>query len=249
MSQPRPPSPKAALAALLTLAAVIGVGLLVAWAVANPLRLHPISPDARKVFDLYNVVLGFALLIFLLVEGAILYTVIRFRRRDDRMPKQVHGNNKLEVAWTFVPMVILASIFGLTINTMVDINRPPASGTLNVDVVGHQWVWEFRYPEQGITVFGTPAQTPEMVVPVGETVHLKITSTDVVHSFYVPRLLRKLDAVPGHTNEMRFLIDEPGRYDGQCAEFCGVGHTDMRFAITALEPADFQAWVQEKAPQ
>jgi cytochrome c oxidase subunit 2 len=250
VSQPANPRVKAALWGLLAAVVLAGVGLILAWAVANPLRLEePVTPAADKVFNLYNVVLGFALGVFLLVEGAIIFTVLRFRRRDDRLPEQVHGNNKLEAAWTVAPALILASLFGLTVHTMIDINESPPPGSLNIDVVGHQWVWEFRYPEQGITVFGTPAQVPEMVVPTGETIQLKITSTDVVHSFYVPRFLRKLDAVPGHTNEMRFVIDEPGTFGGQCAEFCGLGHAEMRFTVRAVEPAEFDAWVQEKAPR
>jgi cytochrome c oxidase subunit 2 len=242
-----PPRLKTALWLLLTAVVLAGVGLLVAWSVANPLRLEdPVTSTSDKVLNLYNVVLGFALLVFLLVEGAIIFTVLRFRRRDDRMPVQVHGNNKLELAWTVAPALILASLFGLTVRTLINFDPPP--GSLDIDVVGHQWVWEFRYPEQGITVFGTPGQIPEMVVPTGETVQLKITSTDVAHSFYVPRFLRKLDAIPGHTNQMRFVVDEPGVFGGQCAEFCGLEHSQMLFTVRAVEPAEFEAWVREKAP-
>jgi heme/copper-type cytochrome/quinol oxidase subunit 2 len=121
------------------------------------------------------------------------------------MPVQVHGNNKLELAWTVAPALILASLFGLTVRTLINFDPPP--GSLDIDVVGHQWVWEFRYPEQDITVFGTPGQIPEMVVPTGETVQLKITSTDVAHSFTF-RALRKLTRSPA-TNQMRFVVDEP----------------------------------------
>jgi cytochrome c oxidase subunit 2 len=203
--------------------------------------LNPAGPEAQKIDDLFWLVFWIAAGIFFLVEGALIFAAIRFRRRRDEEGevKQVHGNVRLEVVWTIIPAVILAAVAVPTVATIFDLRSEPDPGenALVVNVIGHQWWWEFEYPEYGIETAN------EMHIPAGRTVYLNITSADVIHSFWVPQLNGKRDAVPGRVNHLTIVADEPGLYRGQCAEFCGLAHADMRHRIYAQTEADFDAWV------
>ena len=202
----------------------------------------PKGPAARDQLNLFKLIFWLAVVVFILVEGALLYSVIRFRRRKDQtdLPKQVHGNNKLEVAWTILPLIVLAIIAVPTYMTIHKQKDPPPDPTgkaLMVDVVGHQWWWEFKYPEQGFVT------ATEMHIPVGRTVTFTLFSDDVVHSFWVPKLAGKTDVFPLQVNEGWFVADEPGTYFGLCAELCGLSHAQMRFKVVAETQSDFDAWV------
>jgi cytochrome c oxidase subunit 2 len=206
--------------------------------------LNPAGPEARKIDDLFWLVFWIAAVIFFLVEGALIYVTLRFRRRrnQERPVKQVHGNVRLELIWTMIPAVILAAIAVPTVATIFDLRREPApdENALIVNVIGHQWWWEFEYPEYGIETAN------EMHIPAGRTVYLNITSADVIHSFWVPQLNGKRDAVPGRINHLTLIADEPGLYLGQCAEFCGLAHADMRHRVYADTEEGFTAWVAEQ---
>ncbi len=220
--------------------AVAGALLVLTGSVVGaepPWPSGPVSPEARPVADLYWLVLWIALAVFAVVEGVLLYSVFRFRRRDDVEPDQIHGHTGLEIAWTVAPALIVAFLAVLSVQTMF------AGGTaredpLTIEVVGHQWFWELRYPEAGFTT------ATDVVVPAGTAVRLKVTSEDVIHSFWVPRLGGKIDANPGFANEIWFTVEEPGVFEGQCAEFCGVGHPYMPVRVIALTPIEYEAWVQ-----
>ncbi|HEX8938724.1 MAG TPA: cytochrome c oxidase subunit II [Candidatus Limnocylindrales bacterium] len=205
------------------------------------------TDQGQRIRDLYDLVFAIAVVIFLFVEGLILWAVFRYRRRDRvGLPPQVHGNNTLEVVWTAVPMAIVAVLFFFSWQTLNTVDARAADPALKVDVVGFQWQWQFSYPDAGVTVIGLPDSPPELHVPAGQTVELDLKSQDVIHAFYVPSFLFKRDVVPGKVNVFDFRIDQPGTYRGQCAEFCGLGHDRMTFSVVAQTPADFAAWLAAK---
>lgn len=209
-----------------------------------PSPLSPASTEARTIADLFTIVFWVALGVFVIVEGLLVYSVIRFRRRtaDEDIPMQIHGSTPVEVAWTIAPAIIVAVILLLTLRSMRTLYTPP-SGTINVEVIGHQWWWEFRYPDLGITTAN------ELHIPVGEPVSLKIEAADVIHSFWVPELGGKTDAIPGHTNQAWIKATQAGVYKGQCAEFCGTEHALMRLEVVASPSEQFQQWVKgQQAP-
>ncbi len=205
--------------------------------------LDPQGPIARKLDDLIDPVFVVAGLVFVLVQSLVLYSAIRFRRRsDDEAPRQVHGNAKLELGWTIAPALILLVISVLTVGTIADINRKAeGADVVSVNVVGHQWWWEFEYPDRGVVTAN------ELHIPAGRQVALRLTSDDVIHSFWPPKLAGKLDVIPGRTNFMTIEADEPGTYFGQCAEFCGVSHANMGLRVVAHTSQDFDEWVRTNA--
>jgi cytochrome c oxidase subunit 2 len=207
---------------------------------------NPGSQITIQQSSLFRILLSMAAVVFVIVEGGIIFAVIRFRHKkeDSSEPDQVHGNIPLEIIWTVIPVLLVIILFILTINTMNGIAAPPAATTdIKVNVVGHQWWWEFDYPDQKITT------ADELVIPVGQPVQITLTSADVVHSFWVPELAGKTDVVPGQTNHMWLTADHAGTFAGQCAEFCGIEHALMRMNIVAVSEADFEAWVKnQKTP-
>jgi cytochrome c oxidase subunit II len=213
-------------------AASLGVILAPASARAGPLT--PASPQARLTSDLFWVTLGIALLVFLAVELLIVFTTFRFRRRPGMVldePAQIHGNTRLEVMWTILPAVLLVSLAIISVRSMAQLGSfPPNART--IQVTGHQFAWEFAYPDANVRT------TNDLHVPVGEPVVLEITSQDVIHSFWVPELAGKVDANPGLTNRLTFTAEQAGVYRGVCAELCGIGHANMLFQVTAMEPAE-----------
>ena len=201
--------------------------------------LDPEGPVARQLDNLINPVFIVAGVIFVLVQGLVLGFAIKFRKRsDDDRPVQVHGNVRLELAWTIIPAAILFVVAIGTLTTIADINRTPSGPeVLNVEVIGHQWWWEYKYPAEGITTAN------ELHIPVGRPVAIALGSVDVVHSFWPPKLAGKIDAIPGRTNHMVVEAEKPGVYFGQCAEFCGISHAEMRLRVVAHTPGDYARWV------
>ena len=198
------------------------------------------GPVARDQGDLFLLIFWIAVGVFIVVEGVIIYAAIRYRRRDDKIPKQVHGNTKLEITWTIVPSIVLVAIAVPTIIGIWEQQRgaPTDMGeVLDVEAIGHRWWFEFRYPNQEVVTAN------EMHVPAGRPVNVKLASQDVIHSFWVPKLAGKVDMVPLNDNLVWFIADEPGIYYGQCAEFCGIAHAHMRFRVVAHAEEDFQEWV------
>jgi len=236
----------ARLGRLRTLSVMVAAGLLFVACGNQKLpqdALDPQGPISRKLDHLINPVFGVAAFFFVLVQGLVLYSALRFRRRsDDEAPRQVHGNAKLELTWTIIPAVILLLVSIATVTTIADINRKAeGSDVVSVDVTGHQWWWEFDYPGRGVVTAN------ELHIPAGRRVALKLTSDDVIHSFWPPKLAGKLDVIPGRNNFMTIEADKPGTYFGQCAEFCGLSHANMRLRVVAHTSADFDEWVRTNA--
>jgi cytochrome c oxidase subunit 2 len=205
--------------------------------------LDPKGPFAQYIFDLFWPVMLAALFVFVVVEALIIYSVWRFRGREgDPLPSQIHGNTTLEITWTIIPAVILLVILGFTFYTQSVLAKVPESGpggnAINVTVIGHQWWWEYQYPDLAVVTAN------ELHIPVGVPIKLQLESNDVIHSYWVPHLGGKTDVIPGRINHLWFQADEAGIYNGQCAEFCGVEHALMRIQVVAESPSQFNAWAQ-----
>jgi cytochrome c oxidase subunit 2 len=200
--------------------------------------LLPRGDFAKIADDLLDVTVRWALLVFVLVEGVLLYAIFRFRGKPgDPEPQQTHGNTTVEVIWTVIPALILAAIAVPTVRAIFQTNAVPRKDALTIEVVGHQWWWEFRYPEFNLTTAN------EMHVPMGRMVSLRMGSSDVIHSFWVPQFAAKRDVFPNRETRMWFTAQAEGDYPGQCAEFCGIQHGRMSHRIRAQKPEEFQAWV------
>lgn len=226
---------------------VAGPALLVALLSACLLPPDPRTTAAEDVFNLYVAILVLAGIVFVGVEGFIIYALVRYRRQpdDDVLPPQVHGNTAIELVWTAIPTVIVLILFVLSMITLSTVNARAENPAVVIEVEGFQWQWRFLYDE-GVTVTGTAEEPPRLTVPVGEPVRVVLHSTDVIHAFFVPNFLIKRDVVPvgasGHANELEFTITEEGTYSGQCAEFCGSKHADMTFVVEAVSRADYDTW-------
>ena len=205
----------------------------------------PHSEYGRAIDFLWNRLLFFGTIVFVLVEGALLFVIIRYRRRsEDVLPPQTHGNVPLEITWTLIPAAILAFIAVPTVRTIFQTQRPAPANALTIEVYGHQWWWEFHYPQYNITTAN------EIYIPKGRTVNLVLRTKDVIHSFWVPQLAGKRDAVSNHTNYIVFTPD-PGMpttvWNGFCTEYCGAEHGEMHFRVVTVDPAQFTSWAAHEA--
>jgi cytochrome c oxidase subunit 2 len=228
----------------------VALGLLMAGCASDaPLNTwDPAGSQAQKIQDLQVWVFAIAGVVGLAVFVVAAYIMIRFRHRkghEDEVPRQIHGAPRLEVMWTIAPAVLLAFVAVFTVRTLFDLAKSP-SNPLRVTVIGQQWWWEFQYPDLK-DASGQPIVTAdEMVIPAGKNVELAITSRDVIHSFWIPRLNGKRDAVPGRVHPLTMEADQPGEFYGQCTEFCGLSHANMRMRVVALTDSDFATWVENQ---
>jgi cytochrome c oxidase subunit II len=205
--------------------------------------LEPNGPTARTIDRLFDPVFWIAVAVFVVVEGLLVYAVIRFRHRPGAaVPVQVHGNKRMEIAWTIAPAVLLAVIAVPTIVTIFSLYRTPANA-LTVEVTGHQWWWDVKYPSLGVETAN------EIHIPAGQKIFVKVTSYDVIHSFWIPRLAGKQDLEPGKINHLTLSADSPGTYLGQCAEYCGTSHANMRLRVMAQTRSEFDTWVSGQQQQ
>ncbi|MDQ2940804.1 MAG: cytochrome c oxidase subunit II [Chloroflexota bacterium] len=217
---------------------------------------EPKTETAKEVFGLYVAVLVMGGIVFVGVEGFILYAAVRYRRKpgDDLLPPQVHGNTVVEIIWTIIPTVIVLILFVISTITLNAVEARATKPSVTVEATGFQWQWRFRYldgdsnPKNDAVVNGTAANPPVMALPIGEPIRVILPSLDVIHSFFVPQFLIKRDVVPvgenGTPNELEFTISEEGTYTGQCAEFCGLQHANMTFAIQGLTRAKYDKWLK-----
>jgi cytochrome c oxidase subunit II len=224
------------------------------------------SPNANDIDALYKIALYIAIVVFLVVEGTLIWSLVKYRARRGGQAAQIRGNMPLELGWTIAAALILVVLTTITFVYLNNIEDPAASGpgglaqeqnqfasvdqpappksggpALDIKVNGQQYIWRYVYP-------GSEALFSyyQMVVPTNTTVTLDITSSDVAHSWWIPKLGGKADAIPGHVNHTWFKISKPGVYGGQCSELCGINHADMRASVRAVQPAEFEAWARRQ---
>ncbi len=209
----------------------------------------PSSEQAEDAASLWRVALIAAAIVGGITMSLIIYSIIRFRRRDDRLPDQRSSHFTLEVVCTVIPVAIVAGLFAYTVNVQRKVTELSDDPDVVVDVVGYQWGWTFTYPAAGVTsVPGEDYEPAVLAVPVGATVRFNLRSPDVIHSFWVPEFLEKRDLIPGVDNAIDVTVNRTGTWTGRCAEFCGLDHWRMNFEVQALSPDDFDAWLAEQPP-
>jgi cytochrome c oxidase subunit 2 len=230
------------------------------------------SPNADQIDSLYKIILYIAIVVFVVVEGALFYSLFKFRARKGRVAAQIHGNTRLEISWTIGAALILVALAAVTFSKLSSIQDPPngdangyqlADGVLTAStseptppngrklvicVTGRQYIWRYTYGANcKRNAYGLPYSYEEMVAPSNTTVVLDIEATDVIHSWWIPKLGGKFDAVPGYKNYTWFKAPTPGAvYRGQCAELCGRNHADMTARVRIVSPQEFQAWLDQQ---
>lgn len=239
-----------------TIAAVISFVILAigTWLIVKDIGdpafpLNTLAPAGRQNWEIFNLtvpIFAMAGIVFFLVEIAIIWMAVRFKRNKEDVdgvdePTQTHGNPTLEIAWTIAPALLLAVLAVFNVQALINLEK--SEDPIEVRVIGQQWWWEYRYDldNDGTVDIITATQ---MVVPVGRDVEVKIQSNDVIHSFWIPRINGKLDAVPGRTHTLIMTADEPGIYQGQCTEYCGLSHGVMRMEFKALPKVEYEKWVK-----
>jgi cytochrome c oxidase subunit 2 len=212
----------------------------------------PKGPEADKIYNLIVPVFGIAAVVFVAILGGALFVALKFRATDDEdydeFPEQVHGNFRLEIGWTIAPAVILAVVAFFTVATVFDLARKPSQEAVTVEVTGQQWWWGYEY-EVDVDGDGENDEiitANDLVIPTGVDIDLRIMSNDVIHSWWAPALNGKKDAVPGRVHGLIINAPDPGEYIGQCTEFCGLSHAEMRVKVIAVAPAEFQAWMEKQ---
>ena len=202
--------------------------------------LSPEGPYARSIDELFWLTFWIAVIIFVLVQGALLVSVLLFRDKPNKPePKQVHGNTKLEIIWTVIPVLILAFIAVPTVRTIFDLAREPEDA-LKIEVIGHQWWFEYKYPDYGITTANV------LVIPSDRPVRLEMWSNDVLHNYWVPKLNGKRYLVPGQKTYLNLHADNPDEFWAQCGEYCGLSHSKMRGRVISLSENDFNMWINNE---
>ena len=206
---------------------------------------------ARKQRNLFYLAMWPAIAVMILVLGGIIVMCLRFRERDpnSRPPKQIEGNTRLELTWTILPAILLLGLGVPTVGLIYDLGRSPDANAYYINVTGQQWSWLFEYPDIKDSQGNTLIVPADPHIPVGRQVAFRLHSTDVIHSFWVPRLGGKLDVVPNENNLLWLVADKPDTFSGECAEFCGLDHATMRMTIHADSQADFDAWIAAQLAQ
>ena len=268
MSSSQRSGPSQTAIVVLAIGAALTIGTLIAIvAGADPIKagqafltgLYPpiaVTDQGARIRDLYNIVFLIGAAVFVLVEGLIIWTVVRYRRKpgDDTLPAQTHGNNIAEIVWTVVPTLIVIFLFVISWQTLNVVDTNSTEPQQRIRAVAGQFQWQFDYlSADGKTILYTQlvasGEDGGMVVPAGRTVQLTLVSQDVIHAFYVPQFLFKRDVVPGRVNSFEFRVGEKDAgqtFRGQCAELCGAGHRIMLFEVRALTGAGFDAWLAAK---
>jgi cytochrome c oxidase subunit 2 len=242
---------------VLQIVTLVVVTLLFALVIADAFRndgkplttLRPDGPSAQDIQNLMGPVFFVALLVGLAVFAVIFAAIWKYRQRDDDdpqgFPEQVHGRTGLEIGWTILPALILAAVAVGTVITIIELNDFDNDEAIEVEVFGQQWWWGYNYDLNKDGTYDLTAAS-ELIIPVGRQVNLDITSNDVIHSFWIPGLNGKKDAVPGQTNEWKIEADTEGVYLGQCTEFCGLSHANMRMLVRAVSQETYDAWVENQ---
>lgn len=205
----------------------------------------PQGPLAHSIADLYWLMFAAAVVVLAIVVGALVVAGIRFRERPGHQARQYHGNNLLELIWTVIPTLMVISFSVLSFQRLALVNDVDSGAAMTVKAEGKQWVWNFQYPSDPrfqLKDQSYLSQPGELHIIAGQKVKIELSSVDVIHAFYVPKLGGQKDAVPGRNTVMWIQADRPGTYAGQCSEFCGTGHADMLITVVAHNAADYSAW-------
>lgn len=221
-------------------------------------QIDPITDEGDKMHNLYLLVTAMAVVVFVLVEGALLFFLLKYRRNSEELPPQIEGNNLLEVIWTTIPVVIVLVLFVFSFIVLVDIEDEAPEDALTVDVQAFQFSWQFTYNKEDlgktslreepgeIVILGTAIERPTLYIPVDEPVEFILHGNDVIHSFYIRDTLYKLDIIPGRENRFTMHAHTTGKFEGQCAELCGIDHAEMFFNVEVMTREDFDKWVSEQ---
>lgn len=241
------PRPRRPASTALTAAAAIVVLLVVAacgQTYPNS-TFQPHTEFGQQIDDLWNLLLRLGTAVFIFVEVLLVITIIRYRQRPgDAAPRHVHGNTTLEILWTVIPAVVLAFIAVPTVKTIFRTQAKASADALQVEVYGHQWWWEFRYPQYGVVTAN------ELYLPIGRKVNFALRTVDVLHSFWIPQMGGKRDLISNHTNYLWFTPDSSmatSAWNGTCNEYCGASHANMRFRVFVVPSSDFQKWAAHQA--
>ena len=199
--------------------------------------MYPYGDHATRILDLLMPVFWMAVGVFVVVQGALVYTVIRFRSKQANapVPTQIHGNTNIEIMWTIAPAIILLVIAVMTFRTQAANSYQPPEA-MKIRAISHQWWFEFQYDD------GKIVTASDLYIPVGQSVQIQLDAADVMHNFWIPKLAGKTYMIPGKTNYLAFKATEAGIFRAFCAEFCGESHGNMRFRVIALDPAEFAQW-------
>jgi cytochrome c oxidase subunit 2 len=206
------------------------------------------TAQGREIADLYGFFAVLAAIIFVITAGLIAWSIIRYRARpgDDELPSQFHSNVRLELVWFAIPTAIVIVLFITSLTTLNEVDDRNEDPAVTVEVEAFQWGWRFTFEDAGVTVAGTSLDPPEIYLPVDQSIAFLLTSDDVQHAFYVPQFLMKRDVIPGRENRIDVVIEQPGHYGGECAEFCGLLHADMTFTINAVSQQEFETWLDDQ---
>ena len=228
-------------------ATLVATALCLVAACANGpnTTFEPHTEFGRAIDDLWNLLLRLGTFVFILVEALLVYTIIRFRHREGQPdPQHTHGNTRLEILWTVIPAIILAFIAVPTIRTIFQTQAKASADALQVEVYGHQWWWEFRYPQYKVVTAN------ELYLPIGRKVNFSLHSVDVIHSFWAPQMGGKRDVIPNHVNYLWYTPDSSltaSDWAGTCNEYCGTSHANMKFRVFTVPVADFESWAKHQA--
>lgn len=217
-----------------------------------PWMNDPQGPLSRSMADLYWLMFGAAVVVLAIVVGALVVAGIRFRERPGHQARQYHGHNLLELIWTVIPTLMVISFTVLSYQRLAYVNDVDSGNPMTIKAEGKQWVWSFQYPSEPKFKLDNGSyltSAEEIHIPAGQKIKIELSATDVIHSFYVPKLGAHKDAVPGRNTAVWMQADRPGTYTGQCSEFCGTGHADMLITVVAQNPADYAAWADTAVKQ
>jgi cytochrome c oxidase subunit 2 len=204
----------------------------------------PVTTQGTESRDLWRIFVWIAIVIGAIVYGLVVFVVLRYRhRRSAGEPSQRQYNVPVEIVYTALPLIIVGVLLGLSIRTENNVTATSKDPDLTVRVVGFQWQWQFSYEGSPVVITGVPGKDPVLVLPVGRTVRLELSSPDVVHSFWVPNFIEKRDLIPRVDNAIDVNITQAGEWPGVCSEFCGLDHTSMRFSVRAVSATEFDAWL------